>query len=243
MCTGLEPIALAMMAGGSAASAMGAKMNADTQNNAIVEQNRQNQMAADRANQAAEQERMQQRAYEDQQVAEVAEALTKANPAKALVRVRQEAKTGPVASDGGGYNATPKAPVKNRAIEADARKTGAKDAKRTDRMIEALAMLTAMGTDMSATNDTIQQSGSDISTLGGFRRGSLGVNQMETSIPAATVTPGDSMLGDLLMLSGQAGAGFGGQRVTPDAMSSIASIFKPKVGQPLAGTNYLAGMR
>jgi len=223
---GLDPLTLALIAGGTAASAGGAMINQNIQNDAIAAQNEQNRIAAQQANQAANQEQVRQRAYEEEQVAEVAEALTKANPAKALVRIRKEARASPVASDAS-YNATPKAPVENKGIERHAKKTEAAHGKRTDKITEALALLTQMGVDQAGVSDTIQQSGSDISTIGGFRRGSLDASGLETSIPAATVTPSDSMLGDLLMLGGGLAGGIGGTRMG-GAGVNLADIFRRK---------------
>lgn len=224
MCIpGLDPITLALLAASTAASVGGGMINANIQNDAIQRQNEENRRAAEAANFAADQERMRQRAYEEQQVAEVAEALTKANPAKALVKATRRAEKSPVATDTGKYNATPTPPVQNKSIEADAKKTGAKKAATTDKITEALAMLTAMGSEFGSISDAIGRSGSNIATIGSNRRGSMNASELETRPAAASVTPSDSILGDILLLGGQAGAGLAGRRIDD---FDIGSIFR-----------------
>lgn len=107
-----------------------------------------------------------------------------------------------------------------------------------------MAIMSGQGTATARIGDLIGRSGSEIQTIGSKRRGSLGASQLETAIPAAEVTKSKSMLGDILMLAGQAGAGYGGQAAgyagTPLYTNPFAKPPLPitSVGDIMAGGLY-----
>jgi len=70
--------------------------------------------------------------------------------------------------------------------------------------IKALADLSAYNTTGADRREELTNTGDILTTINGLRRGSLGVSQQEQTIPAATVTPGSSLFGDIL--SGAGGA-------------------------------------
>lgn len=216
MCVpGADPLSLALLAASTAASTGGAMYNAATQNNAIEAQNRENQnaMRIQQANRQAEQQR--QLSLEHQQAAEVTKSLMQANPTDAVMRATKtvEDPNNGIVQSTAAYNDAPPAPVQNKAVESASAGHTADTKARTEGVIRALAMLSALGGDQASVNDRIAQGGSNIRTVGGYRQGSMNANALETSIPAPVVTPSNSILGDLLLLGGQLGSGVAGKSI------------------------------
>jgi hypothetical protein len=85
----------------------------------------------------------------------------------------------------------------------------------TRQRVANLAKLGAYGNVQTGNTIGLQNTNNSLNTLNGLRRGSLGASQWEQSIPAAQVSPGSSMLGDILsgagsMVGGMGGGGGGG---------------------------------
>lgn len=225
MCVpGIDPVSLAILAASTAASTGGAMYNASTQNKAIEAQNKENQraMQIQQANRQAEQQR--QLSLEHQQAAEVTKSLMQANPTDAVMRATKtvEDPNNGIVQSAAAYNDAPPPPVQNKTVESASAGHTAETKARTQGVINALAMLSALGGDQAGVNDRIQQGGSNIRTVGGYRQGSMNANALETSIPAPVVTPSDSIIGDLLLLGGQLGSGVGGKM--------LGSSIKPGTG-------------
>lgn len=73
-----------------------------------------------------------------------------------------------------------------------------KEAVATRARVKALADLTSFGRTGETRATNIGQAGDFVSTLGGLRRGSLAVGQQEQDIAPASVSPGNSVLADIL---------------------------------------------
>lgn len=216
MCLpGLDPVTLALLAGSTAASVGGGLYNASTQNKAIEAQNEENQKAAQVAMQARAAEAQRQRAMEQQQAGEVTKSLMAANPTDAVMRATQTvaAPDNGIVQSTAAYNDAPPPAADNKTVAAASEPHTTEKRAATDKIVKALAMLTALGGEQAGANDRIQLGGSQIRTIGGFRQGSSNANALETSIPAARVTPSDSIIGDLLLLGGALGSGVGGKMI------------------------------
>jgi hypothetical protein len=70
------------------------------------------------------------------------------------------------------------------------------------RRAAALARLSAYGTVENQNNIAIGQTNSNLQTLGGIRRGSLGVSQFEQAVPAARVFAPSTSMGDIISGAG-----------------------------------------
>jgi hypothetical protein len=224
-----------MLAASTAATTGGAMMNANAQNQAIEGQNQANRDAMQMNAQARADEQVRQRQFEDQQAASVAEALAGADPAKALLAAQQEvaAPTNEIVQSADAYNGEPAGgpTFKNRAVDAAAQPDIDKRNARTDDMAEALAMLTSIGTQFDTASRGIGRSGSNIATIGSNRRGSMGVAGQEANIPAAEVTANPGLIGDILLLGGQAGSSLAGGRMGKAGVS-IGDVLLPKKKLP-----------
>lgn len=73
-----------------------------------------------------------------------------------------------------------------------------KEAVATRARVKALADLTSFSRTGESRATNIGQAGDFVSTLGGLRRGSLAVGQQEQEIAPASVSPGGSVLSDIL---------------------------------------------
>lgn len=191
----------------------GALLNYKIQNDAIKAQNAENQraMAIEAANREAE--RTRQLAMEKLQAQEVARALTGADPAQraAEIEAQAEAPDNEFVHSAETYNIpTLQGQKGGTAVSGDIGRLVASALARTKDMLKAQSILSAQGVGAQGVQDDLMRMGSDISTIGGHRQGSMNVSRMETSIPAARVTPSSSPIGDLLMLGGQLYGGFGG---------------------------------
>lgn len=213
MCIpGLDPITLA----GLAASGAGALYNSSVQNDYIAEVNNQNQIAMDMEREARMAEEARQAEMEKLQFEAVSRSLFDANPDQLVESVEEFAAnpTNEFVTAADEYNVpvlqgqTGEGPVAESIgrIVADA-------AERTKGILQAQSKLSHQNTQMQGIQDSIIRTAGDVSNIGSDRRGSLNVAQLETFVPPAQVTPSDSILGDLLMLGGQAAAGYGGKSV------------------------------
>lgn len=211
MCIpGIDPATLLLSA---AVSGAGGLVNAGIQNDYINEQNRQNRIAmeGERSARLAESER--QRAMEDDQMAILSRALTEdVDPALLAKSVEEEVAdpTNAIVTAADEYNVPmlqgqdENSPVAGRIgkIVADALET-------TKGILKAQSTLSEQGVALSGSQDALTRAAGDIGNIGTDRQGSLNVSRMETFVPPAQVTPSDSILGDILMLGGQAIPGFG----------------------------------
>jgi hypothetical protein len=213
----------------------GALINNRIQNDAINEQNRQNQRAIQIERTAREAERARQAVMEQLQADQVAKALMAAAPQN----VRQAAET--AAADPGNeivqsaedYNIPALQGQRSEGEVAGNISRLVQDRlKQTREMLTAQAILTAQGTAMQGSQDAITRMGGEISTTGGNRSRSMGVAQMEGSVPAAEVTKSDNPLGDLMILAGKAYGGINGDFANlPEGINKgaaqVASWFRP----------------
>ena len=229
MCVpGLDPVTMAMVAATTAASAGGAAYNANIQNDAVQAQDQADRQAMKIANRQAEAERVRQAALERESAAKVAEALTAADPSLALVRARQVARSdmNPITSAGAEPAVKPQ--FENKVVSDATSGYEAESAARTREVTEALAMLAALGQGMTRSGSAIQLAGSGIDSVNSKRQGSMRVSQLETGIPSATVTPSDSIVGDMLLTAGEAGGRMTGARLNKTGLPDIGSIFTRK---------------
>jgi hypothetical protein len=97
------------------------------------------------------------------------------------------------------------------AVQEDVNRRAATEAASSRERIKALAALSGFGNAGRGRAETFAGAGDFMSTLGGLRRGSLGVAEQEQQIPAATVRAPDSTFLDLLSggLSLAGGGAFG----------------------------------
>lgn len=208
MCTGLEIAALAAATGGSA-------LNAKMQNNAISEQNRQNQIAMQREGEMRSAEASRQREFEQSQADQVTKALFEAAPEKVIEKAEVAAATpdSPINAAADQYNVPVlTGQVQNQDVDESIGSTITKAAARTRELLRNAALLSGQSAGMNDAAQSLGRMGSEIQTIGSNRRGSGNVASMETRVPAATVTPSSSIIGDLLMLGGQGLGGYAGKK-------------------------------
>ena len=89
-------------------------------------------------------------------------------------------------------------------------KEAASQAGEAKRRIAALARLTGSGSTAGERTRSLGGAQDDLNINNGLRRGSLGVSRFEQNIPAARVTPGSPLLGDILSGAGKLAGSFGG---------------------------------
>jgi hypothetical protein len=240
MCTGLEPLIASGVAKGGLAAALpgiiasagGAFINNQIQNKAIEGQNRQNQIAMDMERTARENETERQRVFEDEQAQAVMQALQMANPETVAEDVTETAPDSEIAGsademmipflpgqNADGDVATSIGKIINSAL------------KESRGLLKAQSELSAQGTAFGGISDAIARMAGDVSNIGSKRNASSRVADMETFIPAAKVTPSNSIIGDALMLAGQGLAGMAGK-----AAGSSGATFSPKL--PLTAQRY-----
>lgn len=202
------------MIAGLVASMGGAAINSNIQNNAIAETNNQNKIRMDIERKARNDESARQTAMEATSAEEVTKALLGANPESIAAEVEEQASdpTNQIVQSAEIHNTpTLQGQVENQDVTSAIDEKVSGRMGRTKEMLKNMAILSGQGTSMSRVGDLIGRSGSEIQTIGSNRRGSLAASQLETNIPAAEVTKSKSLLGDILMLGGNAAAGFGGQ--------------------------------
>lgn len=232
MCTGLEPFLISALPG-IAATAAGSLVNARIQNNAIREQNRQNQIAMDRQTAATEAERGRQLAMERDQAGIIQRALAAVDPGATAARIEAQAPASEIAQAADTYNLAtlPGQMTSGASAEAIGKIVG--DAvQRARGILGAQSVLSSQGTSALGRQDALTSMGSRVNTIGSNRAASAGVGRLETQIPAATVTPSDSILGDALLMLGQGLSGHIGQNV---GMGRAGTVFGSSLGR---GGNY-----
>lgn len=208
MCTGLEIAGILASVGGSA-------INAKIQNDAIREQNNQNQIAMRREGEARTAEADRQRQFEKSQAELVANSLFEAAPDKAVAKAEEAAAlpTNPINAAADQYNVPVlSGQVQNEDVNDSIGSTISKAAARTRELLRNAALLSGQGDAMNQASQSLGRMGSEVQTIGSNRRASGAVAGMETHVPAATVTPSSSILGDLLMLGGQGLGGIAGRK-------------------------------
>lgn len=191
----------------------GSLLNWKIQNDAVKAQNAENQKAMAMERAAREAERMRQLDMEKMQAAEVAKALTKADPAEMASKIEAEAEApdNEFVASADMYNVPTLGGQKADSVVAgDIGKLVADALDRTKGMLKAQSVLSSQGTGIQGTQDALVRMASEIGTTASNRQGSANVARMETSIPAATVTPSSSPIGDLMMLGGMLYGGLGG---------------------------------
>lgn len=161
---------------------------------------------------ARDAERQRQLGMEQIQAERVAKALMQANPETIAQTATEEAPESDIVRSAESYN-LPVLTGQNEksAVAGDIGKIVADALARSKGILKAQATLSAQDTGMRDTQDGLTRMASDIATVASNRRGSLAASQRETTIPAATVTPSSSPIGDLLLLAGMAYGGTNGK--------------------------------
>lgn len=95
-------------------------------------------------------------------------------------------------------------------ISAEIAKRAATAAAEARTRVQALAKLGSYGAAGDAGNAALTDNANQLSTTNGLARGSLGVSNLEQSIPAAQTIPGDNLLADLLAGAGGVASGMNG---------------------------------
>lgn len=224
MCVpGLDPLTLI----GTAATLGGSLINYNIQNDAIEAQNQQNQIAMEEERQARIAEEARQSEMEALQLEAVSRALFDASPEALVSDTAEEEAVIPVEefqSIADTYNVPALQGQTGEGIVAGQIGQIVADAvNRTRGMLGAQGKLTAQNNAFSGAQDALTRSASEIQNIGSDRSGSIAVAQKETSIPAATVTPSSSPLGDLLLIGGKLGAGIGGRR---SGAGNVGDLFR-----------------
>lgn len=191
----------------------GAYINSRIQNQAIAAQNAENQraMAMERAARLAESER--QAVMEQLQADAVAKALFKVDPGDTAKTVEAEASDpdNAITVSAEEYNIPSLTGQSQTGVVAgEIGKLVADKLKQTKDILKAQATLSGQGTSLLGNQDALLRMAGDVQNVGRDRAGSLAASRLETSIPAARVTPSDSPIGDILMLGGQLLGGMGG---------------------------------
>jgi hypothetical protein len=208
-----------------ALSAGGAYYNGQTQANYVDAVNRANKDAYDMARAAREAERVRQDGLEASSGEAFNEALA------SMDRASEDAATEAATADfvdtlnnlqtvtaGEQGFLLPGQGESSVAVKDWVARSAHDAAQDAGRRIQALARLTGAGGSQGARINTVRSAGDTVGVNNGIRRGSLGVNQFEQNIPAATVTPGSTLIGDIMSGIGSlAGAGVLGGGLLPGA--------------------------
>lgn len=240
MCVpGLDPITLI----GIGANVAGAALNAKTQNDAIEAQNAENRKAMDIERRNREAERLRQREMEGLQREAVDKAAIAADGGQIAEDVEAQADdpSNQFVAVADEYNVPMlQGQVADGEVSQGIGKIVGDALKNTREILKNQSTLVGQNTAFGTLGDVIMRMGADVSNVGSDRRGSLGVAQMETSIPAAEVTRSDSIMGDLLMMGGSALSGYGGRtagmaaRAPAVKTAPVGSIFSA----PLVPSGY-----
>lgn len=208
------PAAAVIAIAGTLASMAGSAYNAKIQRDAAKAQSKaQNDAEIARMQARREEEKRQDKfnAESDRKIRDTAQAIA---PDKRAENVELAAAdpNNSVQAAARRYNAAPATGSASGEIISDAGRLREK-AKRTSAMIDALAILSAQGTDQANARDDFRRMGSEIDTIMNKSRGSMRVNDYEASAPTARVTPSNSMLGDALVVGGNLAANYGGSQM------------------------------
>lgn len=213
-----DPLTIA----GLALSTAGGIGQGQTKANFVDEVNAQNKRAYAMSQQAREAERTRQRAFETEQNAkfdETAAGMSRerfdADQAANVQNFTDMLAATPAALAPG--DLLPGGDTASTAVQADAARQTAKAAADTRKRVKALAELTSYGTTGGGRARDFAGAADFVSTLGGLRRGSLGVSRQEQAIQPADVTPGNSTFADIL--SGVGGImSYGGKNLFKNGM-------------------------
>ncbi len=199
-------------------SGAGGLFNQSTGDKAIRAQNRENEEAVRVSQQAAEAERVRQRRLEEESTASLNRAL--AGTAETAAGSGQEAET-TAALNEANAQVTPDLTISALPGQISGDTELAKiiageinqSSQRVGTQVKGLNTLAGLQSAFGGLGDLFSGTGSAIQSTNLNRRASLDVSGLETGIPAARVTPGSSLFGDLLTLAGQgigvAGGGLG----------------------------------
>lgn len=242
MCTGLELIALA-------STAAGTFINAQQQADYVKAVNAENQRVTAMAQAARAAEVARQQAMENEQAQVVQQGLEEIDPDAARKKVAEAAEDpdNQYVAQADAYNTeTLPGQTSSGQISESIGKIVGDSLTRTRDILKSQSILAGQGAALQGNQDVLGRVGADIQTANSNRRRSANVAQMETNIPTANITPGDSILGDLLIMGGQlAGAGvFGGAGkagAVTGGGSNFVSGFTP-LAKPSAGTNWYGGV-
>ena len=210
-----DPVSAGLALGGAALTAGGSYINAKQQNanaEAFLQAEQDREAAAALAR---EEERQNQRDFTRQQFADVDETTKKLDPG-----ARAEAVEATVADPINRFKlaAKPYTDLPDQVEDASGEVIGpggraAKGAERTRRMIEGLATLTAQGTAGLGARNDILGLGDRLSLIGSKAAGSAAVGARSQQVPTATVIPEENLFGDLLVGTGSALSGYGGNQI------------------------------
>lgn len=222
-----EPISAstAILAAGAAASAAGGYLNSQNQASYAKAQNKANQDAAALSRRASEAERDRQAklTQEAQGVWEAQlggagaaqqDAGADAATAQALATARQVRQAAPLTAFAPqGDNAQAGTQPLVVGTGDTARQDSESAAGRAQ--AAALARLAGYGVQDQAAARSRRQANDQLAALNNYKRGSLAVSDAERSIPAASVSPGDSSLATLLSAAGTLATMYGAYSAVP----------------------------
>lgn len=182
---------------------------------------------------AREAERVRQEAIDNQSLDAVRTALTAVAPADRAELVGSEAvgEGDLIIAAADRFDPLPRSTDVSGEVLGDAGKLR-DEAARVKQRIAAMSVLSRQGTDQADAVRRLGQLGQQTADLRSKGRRSASVSDFEAAIPAAQVTPSNSILGDLLIAGGQIGAGFGGQALGKSGGSIFgkSDIFKNVAG-------------
>jgi len=226
----MNPLLIAALLSGG-----GGLINWKIQNDAIAAQNAENDRAMQMERAAREAERARQMSMESLQAEEVTRALMEIDPSKTTGDVTEEV------ADPGNAFATAAESYNIPSLSGQLTEGGVANSigkliadklQQTRGILKAQSTLSSQGSANQGSRDDLMRMAGVLQNIGSNRRGSLDASRLETSIPAARVTPSDSPIGDLLMLGGQlyggmGGFGFGGS--SPLVAKGTQAMVSPKL--------------
>lgn len=204
-------IAIAGIVAGTAGTAYNAVQQNAFQRQVQAEQNRQ----AIRAREAREEERLRQQALDEENYATVRDNYEQLAPDQRAAEIEAAVAAGdtPVQEAGRRYQPLPRPQSVNGEVLGDAGRL-ADEAARQRARIEAMAFLAAQNSDEQAVRDRFSRTDSTLANNNSEGRRSLSLSNFEQNIPAANVTPSNSIFGDLLVGAGQLGGAYAGRMPT-----------------------------
>lgn len=119
----------------------------------------------------------------------------------------------------GGFTLSGQTGATPEVAQEIARRAAAAATEARDR-VGSLAKLTSYDAASLDRTLALAKDADTLSTIGGFRRGSLGAAQMEQTIPAAQVTPNDNILADILSGTGGLVSGYNNYQLPPTTGSA-----------------------
>ncbi len=235
MCVGPELMALASAAApamaaaipGTAMAAAGALYNNKLQNDAIRRQNEETQRVIEMQRSAQEAERARQDVWADQQSSRAMSALDMVNPTATAGRIDERV----AAPDNAIVNAADNYALPTLQGQITDSPTGKQIGQSVEQavsratdLLKAYSTLSEGRTTMGENQDELVRMGTENALTGSARQNSAAIAGQEAMLPVPTVTPGSSILGDLLLLGGQALAGVGAKTVAGRAPGMGAGV-------------------